>query len=588
MLDYSKLANALRALSIDGVEKARSGHPGMPMGMADIATVLWRKHLKHNPANPQWADRDRFILSNGHGSMLLYSLLHLSGYELSLEDIQSFRQLHSNTPGHPEHGDTPGVETSTGPLGQGLANGIGMAVAEKVLAAQFNQDEFQLVDHFTYVFAGDGCLMEGVSHEACSLAGTLGLGKLVVFWDDNGISIDGKTDGWFAENIPARFRAYHWQVIENVDGHDPQAIDQAIEQARLNASQPTLICCKTQIGYGSPNRANTASAHGDPLGETEMALVKKQLNWPHKPFEIPDDYYKAWDAKKAGEKAENSWQTLFESYEKKFPAESVEFKRRLSGELSCDVDQCFNQLIADIEQTPLATRAVTKKVLEKITLVMPELLGGSADLSKSNSTDCAHNKPLTLDDANANYIHYGVREFGMAAIMNGIALHRGFIPFGGTFLVFASYAANAIRMSALMKQRVIYVLTHDSIGLGEDGPTHQPVGELAMLRAIPDLSVWRPCDTAETIVAWQQALKNVETPTCLILSRQKLLQQDHNLSHIKNMQRGGYVLFEGGKTIEAIIIATGSEVELAVEAAKQLAEQGKAVRVGLHALHRSI
>lgn len=578
MLKTHELANVLRALSIDGVEKAKSGHPGMPMGMADIAAVLWCKYLKHNPQNPAWPNRDRFVLSNGHGSMLLYALLHMTGYELSLDDLKAFRQLGSKTPGHPEYGDTPGVETSTGPLGQGLANGVGMAIAEKMLAAQFNQIDFNLVDHFTYVFVGDGCLMEGVSHEVCSLAGTLGLGKLVVFWDDNGISIDGEVSAWFADDTPARFRAYHWQVIE-VDGHDPGAIDRAIQQARENVAQPTLICCKTQIGYGSPNKVNTASVHGEPLGEDEIKLTKGQLNWPHDPFVIPDEHYQAWDAKKQGEKTENEWQQLFKDYQQQFPKLAAEFKRRIADDLPNKMEEAFNQLLAGINQADNSTRAVTKQVLEKIMPLMPELLGGSADLSKSNSTNSKHNQGLTAQNTDANYIHYGVREFGMAAIMNGIALHRGFIPFGATFLIFCSYAANAIRMSALMHQRVIYVLTHDSIGLGEDGPTHQPVGQLAMLRATPNLSVWRPCDTAESIIAWQQALQNSDKPTCLIMSRQKLPQQSHSLKQIKDIQCGAYVLFDGGDNIEGIIIATGSEVALAMQAATQLAGQGKAIRV---------
>jgi transketolase len=571
-------AHALRALSIDAVEQANSGHPGMPLGMADIAAVLWSRHLKHNPQNPQWADRDRFILSNGHGSMLLYALLHLTGYDLSLDDLKQFRQLDSKTPGHPEYGDTPGVETSTGPLGQGLANGVGMALAEKLLAAQFNRDEHHIVDHFTYVFAGDGCLMEGVSHEACSLAGTLKLGKLIVFWDDNGISIDGQVAGWFADDTPARFRAYHWQVIE-VDGHDPQAIDEAIEQARAETTKPTLICCKTEIGHGSPNKVNTASAHGEPLGGAEIALTKKQLNWQHPAFHISDECYQAWDAKAQGKQQEHKWQELFELYEGQHPQLAVEFRRRLADDLPNHLDEAFNQLLAGIKQADNSTRAVTQQVLEKITPLMPELLGGSADLSKSNSTHCTHTKAVTPDDASGNYINYGVREFAMAAMMNGSALHRGFVPFGGTFLIFCSYAANAIRMSALMHQRVIYVLTHDSIGLGEDGPTHQPVAQLAMLRATPNLSLWRPCDTAEAIIAWQKALENNDKPTCLIMSRQKLPQQAHSLKQIKDIQRGGYVLFDGGESIEAIIMATGSEVALAMAAAEKLQAQGKSVRV---------
>ncbi len=578
MLTNQQLAHALRALSMDAVEQAKSGHPGMPLGMADIAAVLWHRYLKHNPNNPEWPNRDRFILSNGHGSMLLYALLHLTGYDLSLEDLKQFRQLHSKTPGHPEYGETPGVETSTGPLGQGLANGVGMALAEKILAAQFNKDQFNIIDHYTYVFAGDGCLMEGLSHEACSLAGTLKLGKLIVFWDDNGISIDGKVAAWFADDTPMRFQAYHWQVIK-VDGHDADAIAQAIEQAHANTEQPTLICCKTQIGYGSPNKVNTASVHGEPLGEDEIALTKEKLGWPHQAFDINEPYYQAWDAKQQGETQEQAWQTLFEQYAQQFPELAAEFKRRMDGQLSDRLDEVFNQLLAGISQADNSTRAVTQQVLEKIIPIMPELLGGSADLSKSNSTSCSKTKAFMPDDADANYIHYGVREFAMAAMMNGLALHRGFVPFGGTFLIFSSYAANAIRMSALMKQRVIYVLTHDSIGLGEDGPTHQPVAQLAMLRATPNLSVWRPCDTAEAIIAWQKALENQHKPTCLVMSRQKLPQQAHSLKQIKDIQRGGYVLYDSGDNIEAIIIATGSEVALAVEAAEKLAEKNKIVRV---------
>lgn len=577
-MQHNTLANAIRALSMDAVQQANSGHPGMPMGMADIATVLWQEFLKHNPKNPNWFNRDRFIVSNGHGSMLLYALLHLSGYELSIDDLKNFRQLQSKTPGHPEYAETPGVETSTGPLGQGLANGVGMAIAEKILAAQFNQDKLMLVDHHTYVFAGDGCLMEGISHEACSLAGTLALGKLIVFWDDNNISIDGDTQGWFTDNIVERFNSYHWQVIPNVNGHDPKEISLAIKTARKETNKPTLICCKTQIGFGSPNKANSAAAHGSPLGKEEVALSRKQLSWEHAAFEIPDDIYQAWNACEQGNQHENNWHILLKDYQVKHADLAKEFSRRIAGSLPENFSEAFQALLSNIPNKAVATRKDTPQVLEKIAPIMPELLGGSADLSGSNLTMYSGSRILSPINPDANYIHYGVREFGMAAIMNGIALHQGFIPFGGTFLIFSSYCANAIRMSALMKQRVIYVLTHDSVGLGEDGPTHQPVEQLAMLRAIPNLSTWRPCDSAESFIAWQCALENTHTPTCLLMSRQNLPQQPRNNSQTENIARGGYILLDS-ENPEAILIATGSEVSLAVDAAKQLKEQGKAVRV---------
>ena len=571
-------ANAIRALSMDAVEKARSGHPGMPMGMADIADVLWREFLNHNPNNPQWTNRDRFVLSNGHGCMLLYSLLHLTGYDLSINELKNFRQLHSKTPGHPEFGDTPGVEATTGPLGQGLAMAVGMAIAEKHLSAQFNEDALDIVNPRTYVFAGDGCLMEGISHEACSLAGTLGLHKLIVFYDDNQISIDGPVSGWFSDNTPARFRAYHWNVIENVDGHDRDAIKNAIIAAQKEQHKPTIICCKTKIGFGAPTLAGSEKTHGAPLGEAEIQATKKALHWPYAPFEIPDDVYQLWDAKKTGAEKEKNWNALFSNYQKKYPAKAAEFLRRVTSTLP----ENFNAAsTAFIEQTraidkPAATRQLSQQCIEFYETLLPEMFGGSADLSGSNNTKSNHAVNFSAENPAGNYLHYGVREFGMSAIMNGLALHKGIIPFGGTFLTFSDYAKNAVRMSAIMKQKVIYVYSHDSIGLGEDGPTHQPIEHIAALRMIPGLQVWRPCDFTETAVAWREALTH-EGPSCILLTRQTIASQSHNDSSL--IARGGYILFEPNKKPEIILIATGSEVQLAIDVAKQLAEKNKYVRV---------
>lgn len=581
MPDHRQLANAIRALAMDAVQKAKSGHPGMPMGMADIAQVLWHQFLQHNPDNPHWINRDRFILSNGHGSMLHYALLHLSGYDLSINDLQNFRQLHSKTPGHPEYGYAPGIETTTGPLGQGIANGVGMALAEKTLATHFNQKDFPIIDHFTYVFMGDGCLMEGISHEACSLAGTLGLGKLIAFWDDNNISIDGEVEGWFTDNTPARFKAYGWQVIESVDGHDADAIASAILAAQAETQKPTLICCKTIIGFGSPNKQGKESCHGSPLGEDEITLARERLNWPHPAFEIPDEIYQAWNATTAGEQREQAWETLFTNYSEAYPILAEELTRRLSGDLPDNFSanmQDYIQAVADKAET-VASRKASQQCLEMLGKALPELLGGSADLAGSNLTMWSGSQPLTPEDFSGNYVYYGVREFAMAAIMNGVALYGGFIPYGGTFLIFSDYARNAIRMAALMKQRAIYVLTHDSIGLGEDGPTHQPVEQVSSLRLIPNMSVWRPCDAVETAVAWQQSLLREEGPSCLALSRQGLRVEQRNTQQLAMIARGGYVLFENAEAPELILIATGSEVSLAMDAAYQLVEQGQKVRV---------
>ena len=575
-----ELANAIRALSMDAVQQANSGHPGMPMGMADIAEVLWNEFLRHNPTNPDWADRDRFVLSNGHGSMLLYSLLHLSGYDLPLAELRNFRQLHSKTPGHPEYSDTPGVETTTGPLGQGLANAVGMALAERQLAATFNRPDHSIVDHYTYVFLGDGCLMEGVSHEACSLAGTLGLGKLIALYDDNGISIDGKVQGWFSEDVPKRFEAYGWQVISNVDGHDAEAIKAAIAEARQTTDRPSLICCKTQIGYGSPNKAGTHGVHGAPLGADEIAATRAHIGWSYPPFEVPQSIYAGWDARAEGARREAAWQETFELYRQAYPELAAEFERRLAGELPADWSKHYSDYI---EQTAaagasLATRSASQQALNALGPLLPEMLGGSADLTGSNNTNWQGSVAISAEQA-GNYLHYGVREFGMGAIMNGIALHGGLIPYGGTFLVFSDYARNAIRMGALMGQRVIYVLTHDSIGLGEDGPTHQPVEHMASLRLIPNLALWRPCDAVETAVAWQVALERRNGPTCLILSRQKLQHQTRTAEQLQAVRRGGYILLDTDGSPEAIIIATGSEVDVAMVAARQLNEQGRRIRV---------
>ncbi|KKO49338.1 transketolase [Arsukibacterium sp. MJ3] len=581
MPSRKQLANAIRALSMDAVQKAKSGHPGAPMGMADIAEVLWRDFLKHNPANPDWPDRDRFILSNGHGSMLLYSLLHLTGYALTIDDLKQFRQLHSKTPGHPEYGYAPGVETTTGPLGQGVTNAVGMALAEKALAAQFNKSDFEIVDHHTYVFLGDGCLMEGISHEACSLAGTLGLNKLIAFWDDNGISIDGNVEGWFTDDTPARFKAYGWHVIANVDGHSSDAVKAAIDQAKTQTDRPTLICCKTVIGYGAPNKGGSHDCHGAPLGEAEIVAARAYLQWPHAPFDIPADIYADWDANSKGASAETQWNTLFAAYRTAYPQLAAEFSRRTAGDLPANWAEQSQAYIEKLQANPatIASRKASQNALNAFGPLLPEFMGGSADLAGSNLTIWSGSKPLTAKDASGNYIYYGVREFGMSAMMNGIALHGGFVPYGATFLMFVEYARNAVRMAALMKQRVIFVYTHDSIGLGEDGPTHQPVEQLASLRATPNLMNWRPCDQVESAVAWQAAIERTTGPTTLIFSRQNLQQQARDNATVQTIKRGGYVLLDSEQPAELIIIATGSEVELAVQAAKMLTSKGKQVRV---------
>ena len=594
MADPTLMANAIRALSMDAVQQAKSGHPGAPMGMADMAVALWSRHLRHNPAHPQWAGRDRFVLSNGHASMLLYALLHLTGYDLPLHELKNFRQLHSKTPGHPEHGITPGVETTTGPLGQGLANAVGMALAEKLLAAEFNREGHTIVDHHTYVFLGDGCLMEGISHEACSLAGAWKLGKLIALYDDNGISIDGQVAPWFADNTAERFKAYHWNVIGPVDGHDAAAIDKAIAQAKKSASQPTLIICKTHIGKGSPNRQGTSKAHGEPLGADEIALTRQALGWQHGPFEIPDEVYAAWDAKAIGAKAEAQWDAAFAAYAKAYPELAAEFTRRMAGELPAN----FQQVAVDAAMhaheraETVASRKASQQALQALTAALPELLGGSADLTGSNLTQTAATAPLrmnaqgevekTKDGQIGRHINYGVREFGMAAIMNGVALHGGFIPYGGTFLTFSDYSRNAIRMAALMKQRVIHVFTHDSIGLGEDGPTHQSIEHAASLRLIPNLDVWRPADAVETAIAWAAALTNKDRPTALLLSRQNLPALPKG--DMGNISRGAYVLSEPvdaglNKPAQIVLIATGSEVDLALKAQALLAQRKVAARV---------
>ncbi len=580
-LDRRSRANAVRALSMDAIQQARSGHPGMPMGMADIAEVLWSDYLRHNPTNPSWSDRDRFILSNGHGSMLHYALLHLSGYDLPIEELKNFRQLHSRTPGHPEYGYAPGIETTTGPLGQGIANGVGMALSEKVLAAQFNRPGYEVVNHFTYVFMGDGCLMEGISHEASSLAGTLGLGKLIAFWDDNGISIDGEVKGWFTDDTPARFKAYGWQVIEEVDGHDPLAVAKAIEAARAEPTRPSLICCRTVIGWGSPNKSGQASSHGAPLGEEEVSLVRENIDWPHAPFEIPEDIYAAWNAVESGRAVEAEWCSMFDSYSESHPDLARSFLRRMDGELPTDWAGKADQFVASVVAAgdSVATRKASQQVLEGLGPILPELIGGSADLAGSNLTQWSGSVPVTAEDATGNYIYFGVREFGMSALCNGIALHGGLIPYSATFLVFSEYARNALRMAALMKIRSLFVYTHDSIGLGEDGPTHQAVEQTATLRLIPNMSLWRPCDTVETAVAWRLALERREGPTCLLFSRQTLPFQTRSSDTVGNISRGGYVLRDCEGTAEAIIIATGSEVSLAVDAAERLGAKGRQVRV---------
>lgn len=581
MISRNERANAIRALAMDAVQQANSGHPGMPMGMADIAEVLWGDFLRHNPKDPQWVNRDRFVLSNGHGSMLLYSLLHLTGYDLPLAELKNFRQLHSKTAGHPEHGVTPGVETTTGPLGQGIANAVGMALAEKILAAQFNQPGLTIVDHYTYAFLGDGCLMEGVSHEACSLAGTLKLGKLIAFWDDNGISIDGQVHGWFTDHTPQRFESYGWQVIANVDGHNADAIAAAIKAAQQDKTRPTLICCKTQIAYGAPTKANSAESHGAPLGVDEIAGARKQLGWAHAPFVIPEAISASWNAVAAGQKRQAEWTAQWQAYQKAHPALAAEFERRQYQELPDQWELLCVEWLSELQQKgeTVASRKASQMALNKLGPVLPELLGGSADLTSSNLTNWKGSKAITPADASGNYVYYGVREFGMSAIMNGIALHGGFIPYGGTFLVFTDYARNAIRMSALMKQRVIYVMTHDSIGLGEDGPTHQPIEHVSSLRLIPNLSLWRPCDTVETATAWQAAIERKDGPTVLVLSRQNLPHQPRSPEALGHVATGGYVLSDSAKTPQVIVLATGSEVAIAVEAAKQLTAAGVAVRV---------
>ncbi|EKE6107376.1 transketolase [Vibrio cholerae] len=580
-MNRKQLANAIRALSMDGVQKANSGHPGAPMGMADIAEVLWRSHLNHNPQNPNWADRDRFVLSNGHGSMLIYSLLHLSGYELSIDDLKNFRQLHSKTPGHPEYGYAPGIETTTGPLGQGITNAVGMAIAEKALAAQFNKPGHDIVDHFTYVFMGDGCLMEGISHEACSLAGTLGLGKLIAFWDDNGISIDGHVEGWFSDDTTKRFEAYGWHVIPAVDGHDADAINAAIEAAKAETSRPTLICTKTIIGFGSPNKAGSHDCHGAPLGNDEIKAAREFLGWEYAPFEIPADIYAAWDAKQAGASKEAAWDEKFAAYAKAYPAEAAEYKRRVAGELPANWEAATSEIIANLQANPanIASRKASQNALEAFGKLLPEFMGGSADLAPSNLTMWSGSKSLTAEDFSGNYIHYGVREFGMTAIINGIALHGGFVPYGATFLMFMEYARNAMRMAALMKVQNIQVYTHDSIGLGEDGPTHQPVEQIASLRMTPNMSTWRPCDQVESAVAWKLAIERKDAPSALIFSRQNLAQQPRSAEQVANIAKGGYILKDCAGQPELILIATGSEVELAVAAYEQLSAEGKAVRV---------
>lgn len=574
------VVNVLRVLAMDAVQKANSGHPGMPMGMAEIAEVLWRRHLRHNPGNPRWPDRDRFIVSNGHGSMLLYALLHLSGYALPMEELRRFRQLGSKTPGHPEWGVTPGAETTTGPLGQGLANAVGMALAARLLAAQFNRPGFELFSHYTYVFAGDGCLMEGVSHEACSLAGTLGLGRLIVLYDDNGISIDGAVRGWFTDDTPKRFEAYGWHVVRAVDGHDSEAIDRAIVDARDEHERPSLICCKTVIARGAPTKAGTHESHGAPLGEKEIAAARLALGWDYPPFEIPPHVSSAWNARESGRAAEDAWQMKLAQYTREYPVEASELQRRLAGELPKPLGGQIEELSARVrkEAKSVATRKASQEVIEALSAVLPELLGGSADLTGSNLTNWSGSRPLTAVQT-GNYIHYGVREFGMAAVMNGIALHGGFIPYGGTFLTFSDYCRNALRMAALMRIRSIFVLTHDSVGLGEDGPTHQPVEHLASLRLIPHMDVWRPCDAEESVAAWAAALARHDGPTCLVLSRQALPFQEKSSAGRAGIARGGYVLAEPDTPPRAVILATGSEVALAIEAHKSLAQSGIPVRV---------
>ena len=581
MLEKHNLANAIRALSMDAVQRANSGHPGAPMGMADIAEVLWNDFLKHNPNNPNWDNRDRFVMSNGHGSMLIYALLHLSGYDLPMEEIKNFRQLHSKTPGHPEYGYAPGIETTTGPLGQGLANAVGMALAESVLSAKFNRDDLDIINHHTYVTVGDGCLMEGVSHESCSLAGTLGLGKLVAIYDSNQISIDGDVAGWFTEDIPKRFESYGWHVVRDVDGHNPKEIKRALESAIKNTSQPSILCCNTVIGWGSPNKAGKESSHGAPLGDEEIQLTRKELGWEHEPFDIPDEYYAAWDAKPNGEKLESAWQKKLLSYEKKYPELAAEYKRRMQNELPSNwsdvVDRYLNSTVEKAES--LATRKASQNAIEAYAKHLPEMIGGSADLTGSNLTNWSGSIMIDRKNKDGNYISYGVREFAMAAINNGISLHKGFIPYSGTFLMFSEYARNALRMAALMKIQNIFVFTHDSIGLGEDGPTHQAVEQASTLRLMPNMSLWRPCDAVESAIAWQAAIERDNGPTSLLLSRQNLAHLKRTESQLQNIKRGGYTLIEGSQKPEAIIIATGSEVEMALNVATRLNANNKNIRV---------
>jgi transketolase len=581
MSSRKDLANAIRALSMDAVQKAKSGHPGAPMGMADIAEVLWNDHMKHNPANPKWADRDRFVLSNGHGSMLIYSLLHLTGYELSMDDLKNFRQLHSKTPGHPEYGYAPGIETTTGPLGQGISNAVGMALAERTLAAQFNRDDHHIVDHYTYAFLGDGCMMEGISHESCALAGTLGLGKLIAFWDDNGISIDGHVEHWFTDDTAKRFEAYGWHVVHDVDGHDAEAINKAIHEAKSVNDKPTLICCKTVIGYGAPNLCGSHDCHGAPLGEDEIKATRENLGWNYEPFVIPDEIYAGWDAKEKGASVEAHWGEKFAAYQAAHPELAAEFQRRMAGELPANWAQTAADYIKATDEAAAspATRKASQQAITAYAAALPEFLGGSADLTPSNLTSWSDAKAITNTVADGNYLSYGVREFGMSAIMNGVALHGGFIPFGGTFLMFSEYARNALRMAALMKQRSIFVYTHDSIGLGEDGPTHQPIEQIATLRMIPNMSVWRPCDAVESAAAWQAAIEKQDGPSCLIFSRQGLPHQARSAEQIAAIAKGGYVVKDCDGTPDAIVIATGSEVGLAVGAAEALAAKGKKIRV---------
>ena len=582
MPSHRTLANAIRALSMDAVQKANSGHPGAPMGMADIAEVLYNDFMRHNPQNPDWVDRDRFIMSNGHASMLPYSVLHLTGYEVSIDDLKNFRQLHSKTPGHPEHGYAPGIETTTGPLGQGLANAVGMAIAERALAAEFNRENHAIVDHFTYVFSSDGCMMEGISHEACSLAGTLGLGKLIVFWDDNGISIDGKVKNWFQDDTPKRFEAYGWHVVE-VDGHDADAVKIAIEAARAISAKPSIICCKTIIGYGAPNKAGGHACHGAPLGEEEIALARVELDWEYEPFEIPEDIYQGWNHHQAGQTREDAWNAQFDAYRLEFPELAAEFERRTNRELPDNWDEASEAFIAEVDAAAegKSTRKASLAAIEAYSAILPELFGGSADLGGSNLTEWSGHKPMRAESAEdtSNYVNYGVREFGMSAMMNGIVLHRGFIPFGATFLMFSEYARNALRMAALMKIQSIFVYTHDSIGLGEDGPTHQAVEQLPTLRMIPGMQVWRPCDTVESAVSWKAAIEHHEGPSCLVFSRQDLAHQIRDSKQIRAISKGGYILKDCEDTPDVIIIATGSEVELAMGAAGSEALAEKKVRV---------